>query len=95
MDLATGEMPAAAPQEAAGEESFSRDSSYTDSSVANADTIDRLVIRNADLSIVVVKPDGSLDAIIEMANDMGGYVVNSKTSTNAPCRRALKSWKPV
>lgn len=78
MDLATGEMPAAAPQEAAGVESFSRDSNYTDSSVANADTIDRLVIRNADLSIVVVKPDESLDAIIKMANEMGGYVVDSR-----------------
>jgi hypothetical protein len=38
---------------------------------------DRIVIRNADLSIVVVDPIKSQTAISKMADDMKGYVVNS------------------
>ena len=47
---------------------------------------DRIVIRNADLSIVVDDPTVALDAIVKMAERMGGFVVNSnlyKTNTSS------------
>ncbi|MEN6481931.1 MAG: DUF4349 domain-containing protein, partial [Anaerolineaceae bacterium] len=47
---------------------------------------DRIVIRNADLSIVVDDPTVALDAIVRMAERMGGFVVNSnlyKTNTSS------------
>lgn len=40
---------------------------------------DRIVIKNANLSIVVEKPFEALDAIISLASQTGGYVVNSRT----------------
>jgi hypothetical protein len=39
-------------------------------------TAERLVIQNADLSIVVIDPEAKLDAIAKMADDMGGFVVS-------------------
>jgi hypothetical protein len=45
----------------------------------------RLVIHTANLNIVVLDPGASMDAITNMANEMGGFVVTSnlyKTSTN-------------
>jgi len=39
--------------------------------------IERLVIKNADLSIVVNDPSKSMDAIAKMADDMGGFVVSA------------------
>ncbi|KAF0107665.1 MAG: hypothetical protein FD146_1699 [Anaerolineaceae bacterium] len=59
---------------------------YTDSAKAdtggvtvatNATTSDRLVIKNADLTIVVADPQKKLDAIVQMAESMGGFVVSS------------------
>lgn len=38
---------------------------------------ERLIIRNADLSLVVKDPSASMDAIAKMANDLGGFVVSS------------------
>jgi hypothetical protein len=38
---------------------------------------DRLVIMNADLSMVVMDPAAALDTIAQMANDYGGFVVSS------------------
>jgi hypothetical protein len=38
----------------------------------------RVVLMNADLSIVVVDPASAMNAITKMANDMGGFVVNSR-----------------
>jgi hypothetical protein len=56
------------------EEAISSGGEYeTDTSVGQ----DRIVIRNADLSIVVVDPIKSQTAISKMADDMKGYVVNS------------------
>ena len=37
---------------------------------------ERLVIQNADLSIVVIDPEAKLDAIGKMAENMGGFVVS-------------------
>jgi hypothetical protein len=38
---------------------------------------ERLVIKNADLSIVVTDPSKKMDAISKMAEEMGGWVVSS------------------
>jgi hypothetical protein len=51
---------------------------------SGAATQDRLVIRNADLTIVVADPQKKLEAISQMADSMGGFVVSSnmyQTST--------------
>jgi len=41
-----------------------------------AAAVERLVIQNADLSIVVIDPEAKMDAIGKMAEDMGGFVVS-------------------
>ncbi len=38
----------------------------------------RIVLMNADLSIVVDNPGNAMNTISKMANDMGGFVVNSQ-----------------
>ncbi len=40
----------------------------------------RVVLMNADLSIVVVDPGTAMNTITKMANDMGGFVVSSSLS---------------
>ncbi len=45
-----------------------------------ATSVDRLVIQNADLSIVVADPKARMDEISKMAKEMGGYVVSSNLS---------------
>jgi hypothetical protein len=44
---------------------------------------ERLVIRNADLSIVVDDPAVVMEGIIQMADEMGGFVVESNLYQNA------------
>jgi len=41
----------------------------------------RLVVKNADMTIVVVDPAAGMASIVNMANTMGGYVVSSKSYT--------------
>lgn len=41
-----------------------------------AAAVERLVIQNADLSIVVIDPEAKMDEISKMAEDMGGFVVS-------------------
>ncbi len=41
----------------------------------NAPTQDRLVIMNADVTVVVANPQAKMDAISQMAKTMGGFVV--------------------
>lgn len=51
----------------------------------NSGSVDRIVIKNADLSIVVKNPGESMATIGQMAEGMGGYIVNSqlyKTTTD-------------
>ena len=45
-------------------------------SAANATTSDRLIIMNADLTVVVKDPQTKMDAISQMAESMGGFVVS-------------------
>jgi hypothetical protein len=73
-DSRSGGAPASAPSSPGEEKSL----------VANGPTgstsqgdIQRLVIRNANLGIVVKDPGNSMDAIGKMAEGMGGYVVAS------------------
>ncbi len=40
----------------------------------------RLVVKNAELTLVVEDPAGSMTAIMNFANEMGGYVVSSNSS---------------
>jgi hypothetical protein len=40
-------------------------------------TMERMVIKNANLSIVVESPSGTMDEISRMASELGGYVVSS------------------
>lgn len=61
--------PASAPR-AAGE-SVSKDASVS------TETADRIVIKNASLSLAVADPTASLQAITHMAEGMGGFVVSS------------------
>jgi hypothetical protein len=44
---------------------------------------DRMVIRNANLTLVVKDPTASVDTISRLAEEMGGFVVSS-TSTRRP-----------
>jgi hypothetical protein len=71
------EAPAApAPGEFySSDSSFEYDQAYEES--ANLAVTERLVIQNADLSIVVVDPKARMDEIAQMTKDMGGFVVTS------------------
>lgn len=79
-DAASGAMPI---EQALGEGSVTEmDKSLSDT--GSTDSVDRIVLKNADLSIVVPDPAASMDHIVVMAERMGGFVVNSnlyKTTT--------------
>ncbi len=63
-----------------GEESAAPMATEGDFSAADSTTLvtaERMVIKNADLSIVVVDPAKAMDEIISMAEEMGGFVVSS------------------
>jgi flagellar basal body-associated protein FliL len=49
---------------------------------ANVQTQERMVIQNADLSIVVADPKARMTEIANMANEMGGFVVSSNLYTS-------------
>ena len=51
----------------------------TDGSGVEASSVERLVIKNADLAIVVADVDGRMKAISDMAKAMGGFVVSSNS----------------
>jgi len=50
-------------------------SSYSEE--GSGQRLERMVIKNANLSIVVENPSESMDDISQMASEMGGYVVSS------------------
>ena len=67
------------PEPMAAEEGYvAQDSVATGGGVANATAAlqDRLVIMNADLSIVVADPQTKIEEIAAMAEEMGGFVVS-------------------
>lgn len=65
-------MPAEAPAAEAGD-----DFSGVTDNAASPPNAERLVIKNANLSIVVDAPQTSMNAISAMAENMGGFVVSS------------------
>jgi len=75
-------MPAGgAPMEApAMPESVAQDSSRSSTGNVEGAAIDRLVIKNADLSIVVADVEARMQAIQSMAEEMGGRLVSSNVS---------------
>jgi len=68
------EAPAAPAAEA--EMGFSSTTDYGDGNVT-AQAVERVVIKNASLSIVVIDPAVAMDRIGKMAEAMGGFIVSS------------------
>jgi hypothetical protein len=77
MPAATAAPAAPSGNRAATDKTASGGISVAESSTAPVD-VNRLVIRNADLTIVVENPGNGMAAINKMASDMNGYVVTSK-----------------
>lgn len=71
--MAPAEMPAAPEAYQSADGSLMADNT-------NAAGVKRIVLKNANLSIVVPDPAASLDRIVKMAEQMGGFVVNSSLS---------------
>ena len=69
------EMMFEAPAEGFAPEPAADFASNTTGSGFEAAAVERLVIQNADLSIVVIDPEAKLDEIGKMAESMGGFVV--------------------
>ena len=83
-DFAREEMPAAmpAPMEPQYVEEYGKELAYDEaatSSDVQTNGIERIVIRNADLSIVVDEPLEAMNTIGRMAERMGGYIVSSNS----------------
>lgn len=76
-DYAEGAPPAEpAMPEAPMEESFDGSTANDSGSGFQPAAVKRLVIQNADLSIVVIDPEAKMDEIAKMAETMGGFVVS-------------------
>ena len=83
----TVSMPAAAPisaemdyavEESAGEIGYRDDAKYNETSLATQDGAqERIIIRTADMSIVVVDTEQAMDNISQMVSENGGWVVSS------------------
>jgi hypothetical protein len=69
------EMPAPAPTYGAPSSDAAKNAQGGGG--VEATSVERLVIQNADLSVVVADPKASMDKIAKMAKDMGGFVVSS------------------
>ena len=81
LPLAAAEAPRMEMAEAVFDEEYATGSSF-DSTVVDTE---RIVIKNASLSIVVLDPSSAMQSITDMAEDMDGFVVNSnmyKTTTD-------------
>lgn len=64
-------LPEAPMEEAAGSDSFAGFQNQ------DAATVERIVIKNASLDIIVGDPPEVMDAIGKMAEQMGGFIVNA------------------
>jgi len=76
---------AEAPQMEMSENVYEGDFSAGSSIESTGIIAERIVIKNASLSIVVLDPSSAMQSIVEMAEGMGGFVVNSniyKTTTS-------------
>ena len=76
--MADGEFNYAMEEEALGMDEKTESARNYDAGVGNtAQTVERMVIYNANLRIAVEDPIASLDSIIAMAESSGGFVVYS------------------
>jgi hypothetical protein len=75
--VAEGPLPPEAPRQSFGEANKYAAGEYTEESVAYDETTERLVIKNANLTLVVEDPSASMNAIGQMAEEMGGFIVNA------------------
>jgi hypothetical protein len=79
------EMPAAeegyAPSEEMVQVEYAADQSLTSNSVPPGD-VDRIIIKTANMTLVVDNPPDSLENIKTLAEDLGGYVVSSYLRQN-------------
>lgn len=85
------EMPAAMPM--ATSMAFAPDSNKGSDGNVDASARERLVIRNADLAIVVKDPEATMTAVTKLAEKLGGFVVSSNlyqsyTSSGVPVPEA-------
>ncbi|MCX6072325.1 MAG: DUF4349 domain-containing protein [Chloroflexi bacterium] len=78
-DIMPSEMGGVALNAPMPEAAVESDSSNGSRAVYSGEPVsqDRLVIRNANLTLVVTDPTASVEAITKMAEDMGGFVVSS------------------
>ena len=63
-----------------GDDKVFADEVYSESRMADGSVnsaIDRMIVKNAHLAIVVVEPSTTMDEIMRMAEQMGGFVVSS------------------
>lgn len=75
-DLAVEEMMPEAEMAAPAAGAVANEAAFD--STSNLESVqERLVIRNANLSVVVEDPESSVDRISAMADEMGGFVVSS------------------
>lgn len=80
------EMPAAPEsdkgmEELVMEEAVEAERGFASSGTGNVDAVvDRMVIYNAEMEIAVENPETAMEAVIQMAQDAGGFVVQSNLS---------------
>lgn len=70
---------ASAPAYDLAEAEAARQAVTTANYAPTGDGLGRLVIKNANLSLVVKDPEGAANEINALANELGGYVVSSNT----------------
>ncbi len=80
----SGAMPMEAPvaeeiyvERQAADSSYNSSAGVASSVPATNTTIERLVIKNASLSLAVDDPEASMDRITALADELGGYVVSA------------------
>ena len=78
------EMDSTAPMSKGGSDNFAGEVAYSEEAYSDSDegfqvqeTQIRMVIKNANLSIVVEEPAVTMDLISSLAESLGGYVVSS------------------
>ena len=78
-DTFSGGAPMEAPAAAAPDMAYAEESTNSASpgSVGSAAAVERLVIQNADLAIIVADVEGRMKEVSDLAEEMGGFVVSS------------------
>lgn len=89
---APGQMPLALPTMVAFQMDTARMAESGTANVPNVPgvTQDRMVVKNAEVSIVIKDPEAKMASITKLAQDMGGFVVSSYLyQTNTPSGRMV------